>query len=218
MVFKAFSKKTSATLIYSALAVTLLAPALSAYSATDIYRSFDAKSHSHTYSDHPINRSSQIFAKFDGNQLWPRAGGGPVTLAELNARRIALEPAMQRAAVAAGIHPALLQAVIEVESGYNTKALSPKGAIGLMQVMPTTASRYGQYDLYSAEENMAVGAHYLHDLIVMFNGNVRLAVAAYNAGENAVLRNGGKIPPYAETQRYVPMVMDRFSRYQTRPS
>jgi len=189
-----------------------------AAAATDIYRSYDATSKTHIYSDHPVNRTSQVFAKFDGFQLWPRAGTGPVSLAELNARRIALEPLVQRAAAAAGVHAALLKAVIEVESGFNAKALSPKGAIGLMQVMPTTAARYGQYDLYSAEENLAVGARYLHDLIVLFDGNERLAVAAYNAGENAVIRNGGKIPPYAETQHYVPMVMDRYARFQLHPS
>ncbi|HEY8023380.1 MAG TPA: lytic transglycosylase domain-containing protein [Burkholderiaceae bacterium] len=208
----------NAALAISLLGIALVAPSRHAEAATDIYRSYDASSKSHIYSDHPVNRTSQVFAKFDGYQLWPRAGTGPVSLAELNARRIALEPLVQRAAAAAGVHAALLKAVIEVESGFNARALSPKGAIGLMQVMPTTAARYGQYDLYSAEENLAVGARYLHDLIVLFDGNVRLAVAAYNAGENAVIRNGGKIPPYAETQHYVPMVMDRFARFQMHPS
>lgn len=186
--------------------------------ASDIYRTYDATTKSHIYSDHPVNRSSQVFARFDGRTLWPRSGGGPVSLAELRARRTDLEPMVQRVATANGVQPALLKAVIEVESGFNARALSSKGAVGLMQVMPTTAARYGQYDLYSPEENLAVGAHYLHDLIVMFKGDVRLAVAAYNAGENAVLRNGGKIPPYAETQQYVPMVMDRYSRFQSHSS
>jgi soluble lytic murein transglycosylase-like protein len=186
--------------------------------ATDIYRTYDSTTKSHIYSDHPVNRSSQVFAKFDGYTLWPRAGGGPVSLAELRVRRTELEPLVRRVATANGVQPALLKAVIEVESGFNAKALSSKGAIGLMQVMPTTAARYGQYDLYSPEENLAVGARYLHDLIVMFKGDVRLAVAAYNAGENAVLRNGGRIPPYAETQQYVPMVMERYSRFQAHPS
>ena len=186
--------------------------------ATDIYRTYDAATTSPIYSAHPVNRSSQVFARFDGRTLWPRSGGGPVSLAELRARRTELEPLVQRVAAANGVHPALLKAVIEVESGFNSKALSSKGAIGLMQVMPGTAARYGSYDLYSPEENLAVGARYLHDLIVMFKGDLRLAVAAYNAGENAVLKNGGRIPPYAETQQYVPMVMDRYSRFQAHPS
>ncbi len=186
--------------------------------ASDIYRTYDPATKSHVYSDRPVNRSSQVFAKFDGYTLWPRSGSGPISLAELRARRIELEPLVQRVAAANGVHPALLKAVIEVESGFNARALSSKGAIGLMQVMPTTAARYGQYDLYSPEENLAVGARYLHDLIVLFKGDVRLAVAAYNAGENAVIRNGGRIPPYAETQQYVPMVMDRYNRFQAHPS
>jgi soluble lytic murein transglycosylase-like protein len=185
---------------------------------TDIYRTYDASSKVHTYSDHPINRTSQLFAVFDGKQLWPRSGAGPVSVAELIARRSELEPMVQRVASANGVHVALLKAVIEVESGFNAKALSPKGAIGLMQVMPTTAARYGQYDLYSPEENLNVGAHYLHDLLAMFDGNVRLAVAAYNAGENAVIHSGRKVPAYPETMRYVPMVLERYNQFQAHPA
>lgn len=186
--------------------------------SSDIYRSYDSGSKTRTYSDHPINRSSQIFAVFDGYQLWPRSGGGPVTTAELIARRTALEPLVQRIASTHGIHAALLKAVIEVESGFNARALSPKGAMGLMQLMPTTAARYGQFDLYSPEENLDVGARYLHDLLAMFDGNVRLAVAAYNAGENAVIRSGRKVPAYPETIRYVPMVLERYNRFQAHPT
>jgi hypothetical protein len=183
-----------------------------------IYRSYDATSKSPIFSDRPLNRSSHVFAVFDGHRLWPRSGSGPVTLAQLNARRAEFEPLVQRIAKMQGVHPALLAAVIEVESGFNARALSPKGAIGLMQVMPETAARYGSYDLYSPEQNVEVGARYLRDLLAMFDGNVRLAVAAYNAGENAVIRHGRRIPPYAETVRYVPMVMERYDRFQARVS
>lgn len=195
------------------LIVAMSAQAVSADS-TDIYRSYDPHSKAHIYSDHPLNRTSQLFAVFDGHQLWPRSGGAPVTTAELIARRAEFDPLVQRIASSHGIHPALLKAVVEVESGFNAKALSPKGAIGLMQVMPTTAARYGRFDLYSPAENLDVGARYLRDLLAMFNGDVRLAVAAYNAGENAVIRSGGQIPDYAETQRYVPMVMARYNQFQ----
>jgi soluble lytic murein transglycosylase-like protein len=139
-----------------------------------------------------------------------------VSLSQLTARRAEFESLLQRVAKAHGVHAALLAAVIEVESGFNARARSPKGAIGLMQVMPGTAARYGSYDLYSPEQNVEVGARYLRDLLSMFNGDVPLAVAAYNAGENAVIRHGRRIPPYAETVRYVPMVMERYSRYQAR--
>ncbi|RZI44413.1 lytic transglycosylase domain-containing protein [Herbaspirillum sp. HC18] len=181
---------------------------------TKIYRSYDASGRP-TFSDRPLNRTSQVYAKFDGTYLWPRAGTGPVSLAQLSARRSALEPLVQRAASTHGIHPALLKAIIEVESGFNAQALSPKGAVGLMQVMPATAARYGRFNLYSPEQNVDVGARYLSDLLAMFDGNVHLAVAAYNAGENAVLRHGRRVPPYAETIKYVPMVMERYNRFRT---
>lgn len=179
-----------------------------------IYRSWDPVSKTTTFSDRPLDHSSHLFAVFDGHRLWPRSGSGPVTVAQLSARRSALEPLVQRIAHIHGVHPALLKAVIEVESGFNAQARSPKGAIGLMQVMPATAARYGDFDLYSPEQNIDVGTRYLRDLLTMFNGNIRLAVAAYNAGENAVIRNGRQVPAYPETQRYVPMVLERYNRFQ----
>ncbi|NEX63285.1 lytic transglycosylase domain-containing protein [Noviherbaspirillum galbum] len=193
------------------LAASTAAPA----QETKIYRSYDASGNVPTFSDRPINRSSHVFAVFDGTRLWPRSGGGPVSLPQLAARRKALEPLVRRAASAHGLHAGLLQAIIEVESGFNANARSPKGAIGLMQVMPATAARYGDVDLYSAEQNVDVGARYLRDLVTLFKGDIRLAVAAYNAGENAVIRNGHRIPAYAETMRYVPMVMERYDRYRS---
>lgn len=188
-----------------------------AIDATEIYRSYDASGRP-IFSDRPVNRSSQVFAVFDGTRLWPRAGTGPVTLPQLAARRKALEPLLQRVASTHGVHAALLKAIIEVESGFNAGARSPKGAIGLMQVMPATAARYGQFNLYSPEQNVDVGARYLRDLLSMFKGDVRLAVAAYNAGENAVIRHGRQVPPYQETIKYVPMVLERYSRFQSSAS
>ncbi len=182
---------------------------------TKIYKSYDAHGKVPTYSDRPINRTSQVFAVFDGERLWPRAGTGPVSLSQLSVRRNALEPLVQRIANSHGIHAALLKAVIEVESGFNARAVSPKGAIGLMQVMPSTAARYGNFDLYSPEQNIDVGARYLRDLLRLFGGDVRLAVAAYNAGENAVIRHGRRVPPYQETIKYVPMVLERYEKFRS---
>ena len=193
--------------------VALCAAVVAQASATEIYRSYDAAGKP-IFSDRPVNRTSQVFAVFDGTTLWPRAGTGPVTLPQLAARRKAIEPLVQRVAGTYGLHAGLLKAIIEVESGFNARARSPKGAIGLMQVMPATAARYGQFDLYSPEQNVDVGARYLRDLLRMFNGDVRLAVAAYNAGENAVIRHGRRVPPYQETIKYVPMVMERYNRFQ----
>lgn len=199
------------------LGLALCAAGMAQAEEGGIYRSYDASGKVPTYSDRPINRTSQVFAVFDGNLLWPRAGTGPVSSRQLAVRRDALEPLVQRIAKLQGVHAALLKAVIEVESGFNARARSPKGAIGLMQVMPATAARYGQFNLYAPEQNVEVGARYLRDLLRMFDGDVRLAVAAYNAGENAVIRHGRRVPAYPETLKYVPMVLDRYNRFQSHP-
>jgi soluble lytic murein transglycosylase-like protein len=101
----------------------------------------------------------------------------------------------------------LLHAVIAVESGYDTKAVSSKGAQGLMQLMPATARRFGVVDPFDPRDNVRGGALYLKWLLDLFSGDVPLAIAGYNAGEQAVIRAGYRIPPYAETQRYVPRVL-----------
>lgn len=116
-------------------------------------------------------------------------------------------PIIDEAARKHGLEPRLLHAVIRAESGYNASAVSSKGAIGIMQLIPATAQRYGVSDLYDATQNIAAGARYLRDLLNMFQGNVELALAGYNAGENAVIRAGNRIPPYPETMAYVPKVM-----------
>lgn len=119
------------------------------------------------------------------------------------------------AAEAAQIENALVHAVISAESGYNQNALSPKGATGLMQLMPATARRYGVTNIYDPVQNIQAGARYLRDLMGMFNNDLRLAIAAYNAGENAVIRHGNRIPPYRETMNYVPKVMGYYSQFKT---
>lgn len=113
-----------------------------------------------------------------------------------------------------GVDGALVHAVITAESGYNASAVSKAGARGLMQLMPDTAARYGVRNIHDPRENINGGVRYLRDLITMFNGNLELAVAAYNAGENAVIRHGNRIPPYAETVHYVPKVLGFYRRFQ----
>lgn len=113
------------------------------------------------------------------------------------------------------LDPALLQAVIAAESGYNPNVVSPKGAVGLMQLMPATARRYGVSNIFDPWQNIQGGARYLKDLLQMFNNDTRLAVAAYNAGEGAVMKYGYNIPPFAETVNYVPKVMRFYERYRT---
>ena len=115
-----------------------------------------------------------------------------------------------------GVEAALIHAVVSAESGYNPAAVSRTGARGLMQLMPETAKRYGVRDIMDPVENIYAGVRYLRDLLLMFNGNLELAIAAYNAGENAVIRNGNRIPPYAETLQYVPKVLGFYRKFQTR--
>ena len=110
------------------------------------------------------------------------------------------------------VDKSLVKAMIHAESDFDANAVSPKGALGLMQLMPETAERYGVRDVFDPEQNIIGGVHYLHDLLETFDNNVRLAVAAYNAGKKAVLQYGG-VPPYPETTQYVDKVMQLHSIY-----
>lgn len=130
------------------------------------------------------------------------------------------KPHLEAAALSAAIDPALVIAVAAAESAFNTEAVSRKGALGLMQVMPATAERYGVAAHSTAEGrrammepkvNAQIGSRYLADLLRLFDGDKELALAAYNAGEGAVMKYGKRIPPYPETQQYVERVM-RFYR------
>jgi hypothetical protein len=128
-------------------------------------------------------------------------------------RVMALSPVIAEAARAADLDSALLMAVIDVESGGNPQAVSPKGATGLMQLMPSTGARHGASDLFDPRQNITAGARYLKQLMRQF-GDLQLVLAAYNAGEGAVQKYGGQIPPYAETMNYVPKVIARYTRYR----
>lgn len=121
---------------------------------------------------------------------------------------------IEEAASEAGIDAALVHAVITAESGFNPAAVSRAGAQGLMQLMPGTAKRYAVKDAFDPKQNIRGGTRYLRDLLVLFDNNIELAVAAYNAGENAVIRHGRKIPPYRETQAYVPKVLRLYDKYR----
>jgi soluble lytic murein transglycosylase-like protein len=114
---------------------------------------------------------------------------------------------IESAAISTSVEPNLLRAVIVVESGFNSHAVSKRGAVGLMQLMPATATRFGVSNLFDPRQNVHAGARYLKFLIDRFGQNVKLALAAYNAGEEAVDRNGGRIPPFSETMAYVPRVL-----------
>ena len=130
-----------------------------------------------------------------------------------------VEHLVRSAATTHKVDFALLKALIATESGFDASAVSPKGAVGLMQVIPDTANRYGltgnrkvsiQTKLKDPHTNLQAGTRYLRDLLNMFPGQLELALAAYNAGEGAVQRAGNKIPNYPETQNYVKTVMQLY--------
>jgi soluble lytic murein transglycosylase-like protein len=119
---------------------------------------------------------------------------------------------ISKAAAKHQMDPKLLHAVIQAESAYNPHAISSAGAVGLMQLMPDTARRYGVTDRHDAEQNVDGGTRYLKDLMAMFNSNLKLAVAGYNAGEGAVMKYNYTVPPYRETQNYVQHVLNLYGK------
>lgn len=125
--------------------------------------------------------------------------------------RDGVEKLVREAADRHSVDPALIRAVIETESNWNPKAYSHKGAGGLMQLIPTTAQRYGAYDVFNPQQNIDAGVKHLKRLLERYNGNLDLALAAYNAGEGAVDRAHG-IPAYRETQNYVQKVQNAYFR------
>jgi len=113
------------------------------------------------------------------------------------------EPLIREHSLLQGIRANLVRAVIQVESAFNPRAVSPKGAMGLMQLMPDTAARFGVLDPFNPAENIRAGVSYLKQLLIRYENNETLALAAYNAGTKAVDRHGTQVPPYKETQNYV---------------
>ena len=113
------------------------------------------------------------------------------------------------------VDPALVKAVIKAESNFNHRAVSPVGARGLMQLMPATAAMLRVEDSFHPENNIDGGVRYLRYLMNLFSGNLPLVLAAYNAGENTVLRYNNSIPPYQETRTYVRRVLDYYDKYSS---
>jgi soluble lytic murein transglycosylase-like protein len=183
------------------LIATLLA-ASAAAAHSQIYTYVDADGLRH-YTDVPDNNRYRLLI------LSPRdrTASGDRYDAMLLAKAGRYDSIIEKAATAESVEPNLLRAVIVVESGFNSRAVSKRGAMGLMQLMPATATRFGVSNPYDPLQNVHAGARYLKFLIDRFGQDVRLALAAYNAGEDAVDRNGGQIPPFSETMAYVPRVM-----------
>lgn len=129
----------------------------------------------------------------------------------INIDRDGVERLVREAAERHQVDPALIRAVIETESNWNPGAISRKGALGLMQLIPTTAQRFGANDAFSPKQNVEAGVSYLKTLLERYNGNLDLALAAYNAGEGAVDRAHG-VPSYRETRNYVQKVQEAYFR------
>ncbi|VTU22946.1 Membrane-bound lytic murein transglycosylase C precursor [Variovorax sp. SRS16] len=204
--------------------------------AADIYGYIDDKGVAH-FASEKLDARYQIF--FRGGQSFDTADGiGPLarrgviggkvpkasqtlmSLFEASPSYKVAKAALRDASRKHAIDYELLQALVATESGFDAQAVSPKGALGLMQVLPATAQRYGvsadkrntiEKKLFDPRINIATGTRYLHDLIAMFPGEIELALAAYNAGEGAVQRAGNKIPNYRETQDYVKTVLQLYA-------
>ena len=129
-------------------------------------------------------------------------------------KRARVAPHIAMAALASKVDPALIEAVITAESAYDPSAISRTGAVGLMQLMPDTARRFGVTDRWDPAQNILGGSRYLSVLLNKFNNNLKLALAAYNAGEGNVVKHRNRIPPFEETRKYVPKVLAYYKRYR----
>ena len=182
----------------------------------DIYSFKDERGVVHFTNIPTGDKRFKLVRKEESTSDYARAAGKPqYVLPPADAIR-KYSPMISSVAHSLGVDVALVHAVISAESGYNPVAVSRTGARGLMQLMPDTAKRYGVQNVHDPLENIMGGVRYLRDLLAMFNGNMELAVAAYNAGEYAVIRAGNRIPPYAETVQYVPKVIGFYRKFQSR--
>ncbi|MCW5300017.1 lytic transglycosylase domain-containing protein [Herbaspirillum lusitanum] len=219
----------------AAAALTLSLTAAPVPAHADVYGYIDADGVAHV-STEKIDERYQLFmrgdATFDSDKI-ARGVPGVEAKANLSSPLMKLmlqhpnlkkyEAMLDQSAKEFSVEPALLKAIMAAESGFNPTAVSPKGAIGLMQIMPETAERYGvqgdrrktiQQKLTDPKINIRLAARYLRDLQVLFPKRLELAIASYNAGERAVQKYNNQIPPYPETRNYVQLVAQFYQLYQ----
>ena len=200
----------------------------------DIYGYIDAEGNAH-FSAEKLDERYQLFIRGDGAfdsaelkaptpSTAPKGAIQHYLAQHPNLKKF--EPLMTQAAHDYAVELPLLKAVMAAESGFNPGAVSPKGAVGLMQVMPATAERYGlQADqrksisdkLADPKTNIRLGARYLRDLMRLFPDQIALVLASYNAGEGAVQKYRNRVPPYPETQNYVKLVTQFYQLYKPAP-
>ena len=186
------------------LSIGCLASGTSA--AVEVYKYVDSQGRVHL-TDRPPH---------DGYQLIQKAGKklrmSRINFRDKDANRKRFASKIAEVASRYQVPEGLLHAVIAIESAYDPNAVSRAGAVGLMQLMPATARRYGVANRQDPFANLTGGTRYLKDLLLRFDSNLELALAGYNAGENAVEKYGNQIPPYAETQSYVRKVLELYSQ------
>ncbi len=219
----------------SGLAVVLLGCAMHGQAAADVWKIVDENGIVQ-FTNEPPGKKGQLVIESNpsggGQRVAVDQSGEPdistqkrVAIINASAGYQAVHGSLSAAAQSYGVDYDLIKAVVATESAFNPKAVSPKGAVGLMQLMPKTAQRYGvQSDrgasvsakLTDPDLNIQTGTRYLADLLRLFGGQTELALAAYNAGEGAVARAGNRIPNYKETQAYVRRVMSVYRVLQTR--
>jgi soluble lytic murein transglycosylase-like protein len=166
-------------------------------SSADVFKRVDASGRVF-YTDEPKGQQYKLIF---------RTPKKPPSFKRMGRNRERFSPIINKLSKEFNVDSLLMHALIRTESAYNPDAISKAGAVGLMQLMPGTAKRYGVNDRHNPTENIRGGIQYFRDLLKQFNKDIRLALAAYNAGENAVIHYGNKIPPYPETQNYVTKVM-----------
>lgn len=215
-----------------ALAAVLLAALVAAPACAEVWGYVDEKGVAH-FASEKVDERYELF--FRGGESFdtrkgvgtPRAVAVPsrsasklIAYFDISPRYKQVKHHLREAAREHEIEMELLQALIATESGFDPRAVSPKGAVGLMQIMPATAERYGvrgdakttvSKKLVDPRTNIRTGTRYLRDLMRRFPGQLELALAAYNAGEGAVQRAGNRIPNYRETQNYVKTVMQLYA-------
>ncbi len=189
------------------LAVVLLF-FLSQGAVGDVYKFEDAEGRTLLTNIPSNGKGMTLMKRFRFSYAKPHSGGRAPVLKVLKDRIRKYKPFIMQAARDTGLDTDLIHAVILAESAYDSKAVSPKGAMGLMQLMPATAKRFNVSDAFDPAQNIRGGTQYLKFLMKRFGNDLELVTAAYNAGEGAVEKYGRSIPPYKETQLYVKKVKD----------
>ena len=174
-------------------------------SAVEVYKYVDSKGQVHL-TDRPTHDRYQLIQKAGKKLRMPR-----INFRDKDANRKRFASKIAEVASRYQVPEALIHAVITIESAYDPNAISRAGAVGLMQLMPATAKRYGVTNRRNPSANLTGGTRYLKDLLLRFDSNIELALAGYNAGENAVEKYGNQIPPYDETRNYVRKVLQLYS-------